>query len=262
MPTLAWIIAATFLGGTLSVAAAAAFALRVRPAQVSMLVSYAIGALLGAAFLEVLPHALELSPSAERVTGTVLFGILMFFLLEKLVLWRHSHEELDEVEGQEPPHSPGEHVRLALMVIIGDTFHNCVDGVIIAGAFLVNSELGVITALAIITHEVPQQIGDFLVLLHSGYTRRRAFGFIMLTSAAMLLGGIFAYFALQTMHQVIPALLSIAAASMVYVSVADLIPGLHRRRELHATLQQVLLIAAGIATIWAVGSFARSIANV
>jgi zinc and cadmium transporter len=262
MPILAWIIATTLVGGVLSVAAAGAFALRARPAQVSMLISYAIGTLLGAAFLEILPHAFELSPSAERVSATVLIGILLFFVLEKLMLWRHRHEGADGAQHGHSDHGHSDHGRIATMVIVGDTFHNCVDGVIIAGAFLVSVELGIITALAIITHEVPQEVGDFLVLLHSGYSKVQAFAFNILSSIAMFIGGVLAYYGLQTVHQWVPLLLGIAAASMIYVSVADLIPGLHQRRELGATVQQVLLIAAGIATIWLVGSLAHSIAVV
>jgi zinc and cadmium transporter len=262
MPVLAWIIVATLAGGILSVVAAAAFALSARPAQVSMLISYAIGTLLGAAFLEILPHAFELSPSAERVSTTVLVGILLFFVLEKLMLWRHRHEGPDDTHRSHSHHNHGDHGRIATMVIVGDTFHNCVDGVIIAGAFLVSVELGIITALAIITHEVPQEVGDFLVLLHSGYSKAQAFAFNVLSSVAMFVGGVLAYYGLQTVHQWVPLLLGIAAASMIYVSVADLIPGLHQRRELAATVQQVLLIAAGIATIWLVGSLAHSIAAV
>ena len=254
MPVLAWIIAATVVGGILSVIAAAAFALRARPGQVSLLVSYAIGTLLGAAFLEILPQAFELSPDPERVSGTVLIGILLFFLLEKLMLWRHRHDGADGVHG--------DHGRIATMVIVGDTFHNCVDGVIISGAFLVSVELGIITAVAIITHEIPQEVGDFLVLLHSGYSKPQAFAFNILSSLAMVVGGMLAYYALQSVQQWVPLLLGIAAASMIYVSVADLIPGLHQRRELAATLQQVSLIAAGIATIWVVGALAHSIAAV
>jgi zinc and cadmium transporter len=257
MPILAWIIAVTLAGGVLSVIAAASLALRAGPAQLPMLISYAIGALLGAAFLEILPHAIELSASVKSVTATVLIGLLLFFVLEKLVLWRHSHEEPGET--YLPDH---DHGRIATMVIVGDTFHNCVDGVIIAGAFLVSLELGIITALAIVAHEVPQEVSDFLILLHSGYSKRQAFAFNMLASAAMMLGGVFAYYALQTMHSAIPPLLGIAAASMIYVSVADLIPGLHRRRDIPATLQQVLLIAAGIGTVWILGYAAGAIANV
>ena len=260
MPTIAWIVAVTLLGGVLSVAAAAVFALRAGPKQLPMLISYAIGALLGAAFLEILPHALEISHSLREVTSTVLIGILLFFVLEKLVLWRHCHAE--ECEAHSPPARPNQHGRIAAMVIIGDTFHNCVDGVIIAGAFLVNVELGIVSALAIITHEVPQEIGDFLVLLHSGYSKRQAFTFNMLASGAMLVGGVAAYYALQTVHEVIPPLLGIAAASMIYVSVADLIPGLHQRRGLIVGAQQVMLISAGVLTIWIVGTLAHSIAAV
>jgi len=257
MSTLAWIVVATLAGGVLSVLAAAAFALRAQPAQVSMLISYAIGTLLGAAFLELMPQAFELSSSAERVSGTVLVGILAFFVLEKLMLWRHHHHGPEEAQLDH-----GDHGRIATMVIVGDTFHNCVDGVIIAGAFLVSVELGTITALAIITHEVPQEVGDFLVLLHSGYSKLQAFAFNILSSVAMFVGGLLAYYGLQAVHQWVPLLLGIAAASMIYVAVADLIPGLHERRELGATVQQVSLIAAGIATIWVVGSLAHSIVSV
>ena len=260
MPILTWILAATVVGGILSVIAAAAFALRARPTQVPMLISYAIGTLLGAAFLEILPHAFELSPSAERVCVTVLIGILGFFVLEKLMLWRHHHDE--DGEPGDLPHGQNDHGRIATMVIIGDTFHNCVDGVIIAGAFLVSVELGVITALAIITHEVPQEVGDFLVLLHSGYSKRQAFAFNVLASSAMAVGGILAYYGLRAVHEWIPLLLGIAAASMIYVSVADLIPGLHHRREARTTVHQVLLMVAGIATIWVVGSLAHLLADV
>jgi zinc and cadmium transporter len=257
MPTLAWIIAATLTSGVLSVIAAASLALRAKPAQLPMLISYAIGALLGAAFLEILPHALEMAANVTIVTGTVLIGILLFFVLEKMVLWRHAHE--GQAESHVPEH---DHGRIATMVIVGDTFHNCVDGVIIAGAFLVSLEVGIVTALAIVAHEVPQEVSDFLILLHSGYSKRLAFGFNILASSAMVVGGVFAYYALQLMHNAIPPLLGIAAASMIYVSVADLIPGLHRRRDFRATLQQVTLIAAGIGTVWIVGYLAGAVANV
>jgi len=258
VPILAWIIVATLLGGILGVLAAA-FAVRAGPAQVPRLISYAIGALLGAAFLEVLPHALELSASATPVTSTVLIGILLFFVLEKLMLWRHSHEGGFAEHHADDQH---DHGRVATIVIVGDTFHNFVDGIIIASAFSVSIPLGIVTALAVISHEIPQEVGDFLVLLHSGYSRRQAVAFNLLSGAVMVLGGVLAYYGLQAMRAGVPLLLSIAAASMLYVSVADLIPGLVRRRELSATLQQVLLIVAGIATIWVVGHLVRSVAAV
>ena len=248
MPILVWIVATTLVGGVLSVVAAAAFALRARPAQVSMLISYAIGTLLGAAFLEILPHAFELSPSAERVSATVLVGILLFFLLEKLMLWRHRHEDAGEEQ-----HDHGDHGRIATMVIVGDTFHNFVDGVIIAAAFLTDTHLGIVTALAIIAHEIPQEVGDFAILLHSGYSRVQAFKLNIMSSFASVAGGVLGYFTLQTMQSWTPTLLALAAASLTYVSVADLIPGLHKRVQLRDTLEQVGLIALGVATVGGMG---------
>jgi zinc and cadmium transporter len=263
MTTLSWIIAATLLGGVLSVLAAFVFAAYAKPAQIPMLISYAVGALLGAVFIEVLPHAFEIASSAQSMAATILAGILLFFVLEKLVLWRHCHVEQCEAHDPHAPpvqsHGHGhDHGRSGLMILIGDTFHNFVDGILVAAAFLANTELGVVTALAIIAHEIPQEVGDFLILLHSGYTKRMALLLNMLSSVAMVVGGVLAYFTLQTVEQWIPPLLGLAAASMLYVAVADLIPGLHRRPELAATAQQVLLIGLGIGTIWLVAELAHS----
>lgn len=264
MATLTWIVAATLLGGLLSVLAAAALALKAKASQIPILISYAVGALLGAVFIELLPQAFEMAESAQSMAATILAGILLFFVLEKLVLWRHCHVE--QCEAHDPPaavvhNHAHDHGRSGLMIVIGDTFHNFVDGILVAAAFLANTELGIVTALAIIAHEIPQEVGDFLILLHSGYTKRAAFVLNMVSSAAMVLGGVLAYYALQTMEQWIPPLLGLAAASMLYVSVADLIPGLHRRPELRATAQQVVLIGLGIGTIWLVGELAHSFAN-
>jgi len=254
--TFAWILAATVAGGVLSVIAAAIVALNARASWVPILISYAVGALLGAVFLEILPHAFQMSDSMQQTAGTILAGILLFFVLEKLVLWRHCHVE--ECEAHDPPQAGHDHGRSGMMIMIGDTFHNFVDGVLIAAAFLANHELGVVTAIAIIAHEVPQEVGDFLILLHSGYSKSQALLLNLLSSAAMVAGGVLAYFALQTLQHWVPSLLALAAASMLYVSVADLIPGLHRRPELQATLQQVVLIALGVITIWLVGDLAHS----
>ena len=136
-----------------------------------------------------------------------------------------------------------------MLILVGDTFHNFVDGILIAAAFLESRELGIVTALAIIAHEIPQEVGDFLILLHSGYSRARALAFNLLSSLATLVGAMLAYFALSQLTAWIPSLLGLAAASMIYVAVADLIPGLHKRTELKATVQQILLIGLGIASI-------------
>lgn len=250
MSLLTAIILASLFGGVLSIAAAALFAFSARPERVPMLVSYAIGALLGAAFLEILPHAFELSKNIEHTAATILFGILLFFVLEKLVLWRHCHAGGEcEAHGADHGH---DHGRSGLMIMIGDTFHNFVDGIIIAAAFIADFQTGVVTALAIIAHEIPQEVGDFLILLHSGYTKRQAVLLNLVSSLATLVGGVLAYFMLQSLQDWTPFFLGIAAASMIYVAVADLIPGLHKRAELHATLQQALLIGLGIGSIWGV----------
>ena len=249
MSVLAWIISASLFGGLLSVIAAALMAFSARAAWVPILVSYAIGALLGAVFLEILPHAFELTRNIEHMAATILLGIMLFFVLEKLVLWRHCHHDTCEAHGtaQPPAH---DHGRSGMMIMVGDTFHNFVDGILIAAAFLADVQLGVVTALAIIAHEIPQEVGDFLILLHSGYSKRQALIFNLVSSVATLIGALLGYFALHDMQEWVPFILGIAAASMLYVAVADLIPGLHKRTELHATLQQVTLIGLGIGSIW------------
>jgi zinc and cadmium transporter len=261
MTTLTWILAATIAGGIISIFGAWLIAARANAAQVPILISYAVGALLGAVFIELLPHAFNRSDNLQVTAATILGGLLLFFIL---VLWRHCH--IEECEAHDPhdahDHAPAastsvahhhDHGRSGMMILIGDTFHNFVDGVLIAAAFLADTQLGIVTALAIIAHEVPQEVGDFLILLHSGYTKRQAFALNLLSSAAMVVGGVLAYFTLQTMEQWVNTLIGLATASMLYVAVADLIPGLHRRPEIRATIQQVTLIALGIATIWLVG---------
>jgi zinc and cadmium transporter len=256
MTLLAWIILASLLGGTLSVVAAALFALNARAQYLGGLVSYAIGALLGAVFLDILPEAIHLSPNFTSVSATVLLGILLFFTLEKVLIWRHCHH--DHCEAHEPheshDHAGHDHGRSGTMVIVGDTFHNFIDGIIIAAAFLADVHLGVVTSLAIIAHEIPQEVGDFAVLLNSGYSKLRAFQLNLISSFATLVGGVLGYFTLQDMQSLVPYLLALAAASMIYVAVADLIPGLHKRTAMRDTVQQVVLILFGVGTVALVGS--------
>ncbi|MGA9666495.1 MAG: ZIP family metal transporter [Gallionella sp.] len=249
MTVLQWIVVVSVFGGTLSVSCAALFALNARAHWVNSLVSYAIGALLGAAFLEILPEALKSRASVTVVSGAVLGGILLFFTLEKLLLWRHCHHDHCEAHDPAEPGKPGDHGRSGTMIMVGNTFHNFVDGIIIAAAFLADVHLGIVTALAIIAHEIPQEVGDFMILLHSGYTKAQALLLNLVSSLATLLGGVLAYYALRSMQNVVPVLLAFAAASMIYVAVADLIPGLHKRTTLRDTLEQVSLIALGISSI-------------
>jgi zinc and cadmium transporter len=256
MPLLSWIILFCLLGGLLSVLAAALFLVlseSLRNHLLPHLVSFATGTLLGAAFLGLLPHALAAVAGSDMhvIPMTVLAGLLGFFLLEKLVLWRHCHADHCEV------HAPDQKSRdhsTGAMILVGDGLHNFLDGILIAAAFLTDIHLGVVTSLAVAAHEIPQEVGDFAVLLHSGFSRGRAFLYNILTSLTTVIGGVLAWFALQQMQQVLPFVLAIAASSFIYIAVADLIPTLHQRVEGSATVQQVVLIAAGILLIYSTHS--------
>ena len=254
MPILASIVLASLAGGVISTIAAAS-TLALGPAWISRLVSFAVGALLGAVFLELVPHALE-TGGAHEVMLVMLAGLLAFFLLEKLVLWRHSHgheqhdDASDESEHDHALHGHGhDGGRSGLMILIGNSVHNFCDGIVIAAAFLADTALGLATTVAIVAHALPQQVGDFAVLVHSGYSRQRAFATNTATGLATLAGALAAYFTLSGMQQALPTVLAIAASSLLYVAVADLIPSLHRRPEPTETAKQSALIAAGIAVI-------------
>lgn len=255
MSTLGEIVLAALAGGVIATIAAAG-TLALNPARISRLVSFAVGALLGAVFLELLPHALEIG-RPQPVMLTVLAGMLAFFLLEKLVLWRHAHghhehrDDVDETEHQHAMHSHGEidQGRTGLMILVGTSVHNFCDGIVIAAAFLADTALGVAATVAIVAHAVPQQVGDFAVLVNSGFARAKAFAYNVAVGVATLVGALCGYFALAGMQQVLPIVLAIAAASLLYVALADLIPSLHRRPEPLETVKQLVLIAVGVAVI-------------
>jgi zinc and cadmium transporter len=253
MSLILWIIIFCFIGGALSVIAAALFLVvpeRLRTLMLPHLISFAIGALLGAAFIALLPHALAdphlIDPHA--VTFTVLLGILGFFLLEKTVLWRHCHSE--ECEAHVPEQSSHQNRAAGSLILIGDGLHNFVDGVLIAAAFLTDIHVGIVTAVAVAAHEIPQEVGDFAVLLHSGFSRQKALLYNLLSGFTTILGGILAYYSLSGVEQSLPYVLAIAAASFIYIAVADLIPGLHKQLHPRETFWQLLLIFAGILVIF------------
>jgi zinc and cadmium transporter len=230
------------VGGALSLLIAAAISLTLLSAWVPRMVSYAVGVLLAAAFLELIPQAVEQVRDAEPLFAVVLAGVLAFFLMEKAALWRHRHEA---------SHAHGGHgvQRAGALVIIGDGFHNFVDGVLIAAAFMADVHVGIIAAAAIVAHEIPQEIGDFMVLLRAGYSRGKALAFNLASSLASVVGGLVGYFLLDAASAFVPYILALAAASFIYVAVADLIPDLHTRNDGRSTIWQVALIALGLATI-------------
>jgi len=238
---MTWAILFSLLGSVGAMTGAAlllAFPDQVRIRLLPCLLAYATGTLLGAAFLGMIPQSLEQAP-AQAISATVLAGIFAFFVLEKLVLWRHCHEDGCEMHG----HSGG------ALILVGDAFHNFVDGVVIAAAFLTSVPLGVATSLAVIAHEIPQELGDFAILLHSGLGKARAFAYNLLSSITTLPGVLIGWFWLDDVRQAIPYVLAVSAASFIYIAVADLVPSLHRRTGAEAVVKQAALILAGIGTI-------------
>ena len=251
MNTLGWIIGFTLLGGVAGVLLASLFLLvpeAARARALPFMVAFATGALLGAALLGLLPEAIELAgPAAYGSVGlSLLGGIALFFVLEKLVLWRHCHEDHCETHAPEQDHR---HRAPGTMIILGDTIHNALDGVLIAAAFLIDINLGIMTGLAVLAHEVPSEVGNFAVMLHSGMSRARAFGWNLFSALGAVLGGVLGYFALSSLRPALPYALGVSAASLLYVAVADLIPGLHRRVGARDSVLQVVLIGLGVLVV-------------
>ena len=242
VPPLLLALALSLAGSVLGVLVASVvylFGDSVRERLVSWLVSYAVGTLLGLSLLHLVPEALETLPP-QRALGALLLGILTFFMLEKLVLWRHCHDTHEcAVHGSSA----------ASLVIIGDTFHTFVDGAIIAAATLTSPWLGVTTALAAAAHEIPQELGDAAILLKAGYGRMQALTLNLLSGLGGLAGAIFVFFALQHSPTVLPYVIAFAAGSFLYVAMSDLIPSLHQGHLQVNPVAQVLLISAGLFTL-------------
>ena len=217
---LTWIIVFSVLGSVGAIAGAALLLLFRESTRITVLpclLSYAIGTLLGAAFLGMIPNALQQN-TPLTISGTVLGGIVIFFVLEKLIIWRHCHESECEVHGAAGP-----------LILIGDAFHNFVDGFVIAAAFLTSVPLGIASSLAVIAHEIPQEVGDFAILLENGYSKTRALALNLLSSLTTLPGAVIAYFFLGATLEAVPFILALSAASFIYIAIAVLVPSLLRQ---------------------------------
>ena len=251
--TLAYIVIATLSGGLLSVLIAAALTVHVLGRVVKSLVSLSAGLLLGTALLLVLPEAFESQAGPQALFVTLLLGLLFFFLLEKTELYRHDHHH----EGDDPHHDhhhgfdAEQAGRGGWSVLVGDSIHNFCDGVIIAAAFLADTQLGMVTAAAVIAHEIPQEVGDYVVLLNAGFTRARALLYNALSGLAAVVGGVAGYFVVGPWEGLFPYLLVVAASSFIYVAVADLLPQLQRRLPMRQTLAQIAWIACGLGLAFA-----------
>ena len=235
-------IGLSVLGSLGGVIAATTFLLlgdSLREKIVPWAISYAVGTLLGVALLGLLPEALAgLKPTAAL--GTLLAGVLTFFVLEKLVLWRHCHDT----------HECEVHTSSAAsLVIVGDALHTFVDGAVIAAAVITSIPLGITTAIAVAAHEIPQEVGDVAILLRAGYSRGRAFTLNLLSGIGGILGAAGMLAATKSLPDLLPYVLAFAAGNFLYVAMADLIPDLHHGGLQGGPLRQLLLIGAGILTI-------------
>lgn len=247
--TLLYIIAATLAGGLLSVTIAAAVNVVALARLVRSLVSLSTGILLGTALLQVLPEAFESGTEPHALFATLLAGLLAFFLLEKAELYRHDHHHEGDGHHHHHDHDAEQAGRGGYSVLVGDSIHNFCDGIIIAAAFIADPWLGVTTSLAIILHEIPQEVGDTIVLINAGFGRRKALLFNALSGLAAVVGGVLGYFVLAWWQSLFPYLLVVAASSFIYVAVADLIPQMQRRMPWREMASQVAWIGAGLALI-------------
>ena len=206
---------------------------------VSLFISLAVGALLGDAFIHLIPEAFEKTTSTTLVSLLIIFGILLFFVIEKFLHWHH-HE--DDTE-QNHIHPVGK------LILFTDGFHNFIDGIIIGVSFLVSIPIGIATALAVVLHEIPQEIGDFAVLIHSGYDKKRALWLNFLSALMAVLGLIIALIFGNVAETFSLLILPIGAGGFIYIALADLIPELQKTKELKYSIFQILTVMTGIMTM-------------
>ncbi len=238
---LVWIIIFSIFGSVGAILAASLFITLKEETQkliIPLLLSFATGTLLAAALIGMIPEAIEASGEPHDIMPYVLGGILFFFFLEKIIIWRNCQDETCEVHG---PETAGP------IILLGDAMHNFTDGIVIAAAFLTEFHLGVIAGLTILCHEIPQETGDFGILLSGGFSKKKAFGYNLLSSSTTIPAAIISYFVLGLMSSVIPYLLAISAASFIYIALTDLAPELHEKIGHKHLLYQFILILAGIA---------------
>jgi zinc and cadmium transporter len=225
------------IGAIITASIFLAFKNKIQKVLVPCLISYAIGTLLTAALLGMIPNAISRS-NPTLVMFYLLGGIIFFFLLEKTVIRHHCHDEECRLQSAVGP-----------ILLIGDTFHNFMDGIVIAASFLISIHIGIIVSLSVIAHEIPQEIGDFAILIDSGYSKRKAFLLNTLSSSSTIPAALISYYIFDAISSLIPFFLAISAASFIYIALTDLAPNLHRKLEFAHSLRQVLLIFAGILTI-------------
>lgn len=239
----------------ISIVAAAVFSFTVLSKMVERMVSFSVGVLLSTSLLHALPEAFESNVDPHTLFAILLGGLFSFFLLEKFAILRHSHHHEGDGHGHAHGHDVNEAGRAGWMILVGDGLHNFTDGILIAAAFLADPHLGVMTGFAIIAHEIPQEIGDFIVLLNAGFSRLRAFTYNLICSLLAVVGGLVGYVVLGHALDVIPYVLVIASSGFIYIAVSDLMPQMQRRATLRETVPQIVLIALGVALVFIVTKY-------
>lgn len=247
MSTLAYIVIANLLGTVLSIALAALLSFRWLAGLVDKLVCVSAGLLLTVAFTHLLPEAFHSEADASILGWVLLASVLGFFLLEKAALIHHTHHHEGDAHQHSHGHDAHEAGRGGMPILIGDAFHNFADGVLIASAFMADVRLGWIATLAVMAHEIPHEVGDFMILLNAGFTKRRAFVFNLISGMSAVVGGVVGYFLIDRVQGLLPYALAVAAASFLYIALSDLLPEMMRRSSLAHSLPQVAYIAAGVA---------------
>jgi zinc and cadmium transporter len=247
--TLISILLATTIGGVVSLSAAAVFSFTLLSKVVERMVSLSVGIMLSTSLLHALPEAFESSADPRTLFATLLAGLLGFFMLEKLAILRHSHHHEGDGHHHSHGHDKREAGKAGWMILVGDGMHNFTDGILIAAAFLADPGLGLVTGLAIIAHEIPQEIGDFIVLLNAGFSRTRAYVYNLLCSLMAIAGGLLGYYTLDKASSLIPYVLVFASSGFIYIAVSDLMPQMQRRATMRETVPQVVLIAAGVCIV-------------
>ena len=240
---LIWVIIFSIIGSAGAILAASIFILlgeKIQKKLVPALLSFATGTLLTAALLGLIPEAIEILGEPHLIMPVILGGILFFFFLEKFLIWRNCENNDCEVHA----YAPGP------LILIGDAFHNFTDGIVIAAAFLTNFQIGLAASITILMHEIPQETGDFAILLHNGMTRRKALLYNLLSSSATIPSAILSYFLLSLFESTVPIFLALSAASFLYIALSDLTPQLHKRTEPKEIVKQVILVTLGILVMY------------
>lgn len=248
-PVLFSILLTTVLAGVVSISAAAIFSFALLSKMVERMVSLSVGIMLSTSFLHALPEAFESGADPRNLFACLLAGLFGFFLLEKLAILRHSHHHEGDGHAHAHGHDAHEAGKAGWMILVGDSMHNFTDGILIAAAFLANPQLGLVTGLAIVAHEIPQEIGDFIVLLNAGFSRLRAYAYNLISSLMAVAGGLLGYFTLGHASSLIPYVLVLASSGFIYIAVSDLMPQMQRRATWRETALQVLLIGTGVSLV-------------